>query len=67
MSDLSDQAMYQIQESSSTDDEPVKEPSYHEPPKTLKPFAMPTTSYDQVPDPLDVEPDIIFQHFKFYE
>lgn len=66
MSDQSDQEMYKAMESSSSDDEPVKEPSVHEAPKVEKPFAMPTTSFEQVADPLDVEPDIIFANFKFY-
>lgn len=66
MSDLSDQEMYKEMEWSTSSDAPVKEPSVHEDPKIEKPFVMPTTSYDQVADPLDVEPDIILQHFKFF-
>lgn len=67
MSDLSDQEMYKVMESSSSDDEPVKEPSVHEEPKVEKPFVMPTTSFEQVADPLDIEPDIIFSNFKFFQ
>ena len=59
----------QVEEESSTETEqthPNTEAPTEEPQKQPKPLALPSTAYDQVPDPLDVEPDLLFPFFHFY-
>lgn len=67
MSDLSNDGMYKPMESSSSAEEVVKEESVHETPKVKKPYETPFTAADQVPNALDVEPDLLYTSFTYYE
>lgn len=65
MSDLSDDAMYQVMEDSSSSTIEVMEPSVHDT-RIEKPLTLPSTTRELVADPNDAEPDLILPFFKFF-
>ena len=64
--EVEEQIVEEESTSSSEEPQPQEEAPPEEPPKVQKPLALPSTAYDQQPDPLDVEPDLLFPFFRFY-